>query len=70
LRAELEELRRMTEDLTESWAETSDPVLYVGGDDRVEVVLDIERLAAEQRGRAVPAAYWRPEPYSGKDGGR
>jgi hypothetical protein len=70
LRAELEELKRQTEDLTESWAASSDPVLYVGGDDRVELVLDVDRLAAAQRGRAVPVAHGHSEPYPRKDGSR
>ncbi|MGD2116267.1 MAG: hypothetical protein PVG07_14525 [Acidobacteriota bacterium] len=57
LRAELDELKRLAEDLNETWAEETEPVLYVGGDDRFELVLDVQRLAAEQAGRPKPAAY-------------
>ncbi len=56
LAAELQELKRM--------ADTEDPVIYLGGDDRVDLVLDVGRLARQYRdddGRRVePAAYRRP----------
>lgn len=50
LAAELEELKRL--------AASPDPVLYVGGDDRYELVLDVERMAAaraDRSGRPLPA---------------
>lgn len=37
-------------------APSGDPVLYLGGDDRVDLVLDLGRLAAERGGGAVPTA--------------
>lgn len=56
LAAELQELKRM--------ADTEDPVIYLGGDDRVDLVLDVGRLARryqDDEGRRVePAAYHRP----------
>ncbi len=61
LAAELEELKRL--------AASPDPMLYVGGDDRYELVLDVERMAAARAGRSggpVPATYRT----TGRDGER
>lgn len=50
LAAELDEIRRL--------AEAPVPVLYLGGDDEVELVLDLAELAAARdRGRPLPADY-------------
>jgi hypothetical protein len=57
LAAELQDLKQM--------ADTTDPVIYLGGDDRVDLVLDVGRLARDQRdrraGRIEPATYHRPD---------
>lgn len=45
LEAELDELRRLTTELREDSA----PVLYLGGDEEVDLVLDLGRLAREER---------------------
>jgi len=45
LAAELAELRRLTTELRED----SSPVLYLGGDEEVDLVLDLGRLAREER---------------------
>ncbi len=53
LSAELQELKRM--------ADTDEPVIYLGGDDRVDLVLDVGRLARRRESgpapRVEPAAY-------------
>ena len=50
LSAELHEIRRLAEEPV--------PVLYLGGDDEVELVLDLAELAeARDRGRPLPADY-------------
>ena len=57
LAAELQDLKQM--------ADTTDPVIYLGGDDRVDLVLDVGRLARNQldrrSGRVEPTAYHRPD---------
>ncbi len=53
LSAELQELKRM--------ADTADPVIYLGGDDRVDLVLDVGRLARRHQAGVEPAAYRRPD---------
>lgn len=61
LAAELEELKRL--------ATSPEPVLYVGGDERYELVLDVGRLAAaraDRSGRPIPATYRT----TGRDGER
>lgn len=55
--AELQELKRMAGD--------GEPVIYLGGDDQVDLVVDVGRLARRERtgetGRVEPAAYRRPD---------
>ncbi len=57
LATELAELKRM--------AGAGEPVIYLGGDDRVDLVVDVGRLARRRRsgeaGRMEPAAYRRPQ---------
>jgi len=63
LAAELAELKRLVASgpgggaADGTGAGTGDPVLYLGGDDRVELVLDLGRLADESAGRAVPTTF-------------
>lgn len=54
LAAELEEIRRLASSLREPA-----PVLYLGGDDDVDLVIDLDRLARERPAGtgATPAAY-------------
>lgn len=60
LAAELDEIRRLAADLREPA-----PVLYLGGDERVDLVLDLDRLIPDEaRGTgATPASYRRPGSY-------
>lgn len=59
LRRDLEELRREAEALTLSGSVREAPILYLGGDDQVDVVLDLrpwaDQLAAEVRPAARPS---------------
>lgn len=54
LAAELDEIRRLAASLREPA-----PMLYLGGDEEVDLVLDLDRLAQGRPGRAgaTPAAY-------------
>lgn len=54
LAAELEEIRRLASSLREPA-----PVLYLGGDDEVDLVIDLDRLAQERPAGtgATPTAY-------------
>jgi hypothetical protein len=50
LASELDELKRLA-----GTDDSVDPVIYLGGDDRIDLVLDVGRLA--RQGTAVPAGY-------------